>query len=154
MSAMTAVVLEKTVLFQHSPAAAIDRVRVLVVERSFRAGEVIFDEGDAASDVYLLKSGMVELDYSLPTRHDMTVRITTIHPGELFAWSALTGRSTLTARAYAIADSEAFLIPAPALREIMEEFPVFGYQTMNILCGVIARRLADTRSQLQWLQSL
>ena len=69
---MTVVALEKTVLFEHTSRDALERVRGLVLEQNFRASEVIFDEGYEATDVYLLKSGKVELSYSLPTRSDMT----------------------------------------------------------------------------------
>ena len=108
---------------------------------------------DSPPPDFILKSGSVELVYYLPTRSDTTVRITVVRPGEPFAWSALTGATGLTATAVAVAKCEAFIIPADKLRGIMDAHPEFGYQVMNRLAKLIANRLLDTRTQLQWLNT-
>ncbi len=131
----------------------VEEIRALVREQVFKANEEIFDEGDDATNVYILKSGQVELTFTLPTHRDQTVRITVVRPGELFAWSGLTGGTQLTARACAIEDSEAFIIPASGLRKVMDSHPDFGYRAMDRLASLIATRLSLTRTQLQWLTS-
>ena len=149
----TAVNWENSEFFSNAIPHAISQIKACVKEESYTALQPIFLEGDAATDLYILKSGEVELTYTLPTRQDTDVRITMIRPGELFAWSALTGGTTLTAKAFAVEESEVFTIPAKELRKIMDKSPEFGYQIMNRLAQLIAGRLKDTRTQLQWLNS-
>ena len=84
---------------------------------------------------------------------EQVFRITHIHPGEVFAWSALTGGNELTATAVATEDCEVFVLPAEQLRSAMDEDPTFGYQIMDRLATLVASRLLDTRQQLQWLNS-
>jgi CRP-like cAMP-binding protein len=149
-----AVSWDECAFFRDAPVECRTRVGTLVVQKRFAAREAIFDEGDLAEHVYILSSGEVELTYTLPTRPGTTVRITVIQPGDVFAWSALTDRDHLTARAAALVDSEAYLIPAAPLKQILDQNPEFGYQTMKRLAAMIAARLRDTRSQLQWLHSM
>lgn len=152
MRMKSAVDWEHSEFFVNSASAgALGQLKNVIRERAFVAHESIFDEGDAANDVYILKSGQVELTFTLPTHRETAVRITEVHPGQLFAWSALTGGPHLTARASALEDSEAFVIPADKLRKIMDAHPDFGYVLMNRLAALVAQRLADTRTQLQWL---
>ena len=154
MAIRTAVEWENSEFFVNSGSPSVlGRLKNVIREQTFLAHESIFNEGDSASDVYILKSGQVELTYTLPTHHETALRITLVRPGELFAWSGLTGGPSLTARARPLEDSEAFVIPADELRKIMDAYPDFGYLVMNRLATLIARRLADTRTQLQWLNS-
>ena len=149
----TVVPWQESVFFKDSPERALDRLKGSFKEVPFRSTQRVFKEGDTASSLYILKSGRVELTYTLPTRPDANVRITHIHPGEVFAWSALTGGNELTATAVATEDSEVFVLPAEQLRSAMDEDPTFGYQIMDRLATLVASRLLDTRQQLQWLNS-
>jgi CRP-like cAMP-binding protein len=144
---------EATCIFVNAEEPVLARVRPHVRVCVFPAQQTIFDEGDSASDLYILRSGQVELTYTLPTRRDASVRIRQVHPGDVFAWSALVGDMKLTARAQALEESQAFLIPAIELRQVMDEVPVFGYQVMDRLAALLAGRLRDTRAQLQWLHA-
>lgn len=147
------IVWSESPFFQGIAPQLLERVGELVQESPFDQGQTIFREGDLARELYLLKSGVVELNYQLPTRPDITVRITKVQPGEVFAWSALTGGDHLTANATALESCEVFTIDASRLVALMDEHPLFGYQIMNRLSMLVASRLKDTRKQLQWLQS-
>ena len=140
-------------LFHGLPAEVLDEIGSLVVEREYPERAVIFAEGDPAVEVCILASGEVELDYTLPGRSDVKLMITRVGPGEMFAWSALAGNATLTARARAIETSCVYNIPVNPLREILQAHPEAGYQVMTRLTELVASRLRDTREQLRWLQT-
>ena len=57
---------ESCALFQGLPAAVLEEIGRVVVEREYAADTTIFVEGDPAVDVCVLASGEVELDYTLP----------------------------------------------------------------------------------------
>ena len=145
--------LENCTLFQGLPAAVLEEIGRLVIEREYPAEAVIFVEGDPAVELSILASGAVELDYTLPGRADVILRITNVAPGEMFAWSALAGNATLTARARALEASRVYSIPATPLREILHANPEAGYQVMTRVTELVASRLRDTREQLRWLQT-
>lgn len=147
----SAVSWQDTEFFKASTEDVLARIRETVGEVKAGAGEAFFSEGDPASALFLLKSGLVELTYTLPTHRDTTVRITSVEPGEVFAWSALAGGTKLTATAVAVEPAEAYVFPAEELRAIMDAEPAFGYRFMSQLARLVARRLGDTRQQLQWL---
>ena len=144
---------ESCTLFQGLPAAVLEGVGRLVVEREYPADATIFLEGDPAVELSILASGEVELDYTLPGRPSVILCITKVSPGEMFAWSALAGNATLTARARALEASQVYSIPATPLREILHAHPEAGYQVMTRLTELVASRLRDTREQLRWLQT-
>jgi CRP-like cAMP-binding protein len=147
----TKVSWEDSVFFKDSPKEVLQKIRSLIKESSFQPGSVIFKEGESANSLYLLKSGSVELKFEVPTQPDVSVRITLVHPGEIFAWSSLTGGKQFTATAVAAEESEVFTLCSQDLRRIMDSEPRFGYQVMDRLANLVASRLKDTRRQLQWL---
>ncbi len=144
---------ESCTLFQGLPATVLEEIGKLVVEREYPADATIFVEGDPAVELCILASGEVELDYTLPGRSDVILRITQVSPGEMFAWSALAGNATLTARARALETSRIYNIPVTPLQEILHAHPEAGYQVMTRLTELVASRLRDTREQLRWLQT-
>ncbi len=144
---------ESCTLFQGLPATVLEEIGKLVVEREYPADATIFVEGDPAVELCILASGEVELDYTLPGRPDVILRIATVPPGEMFAWSALVSNATLTARARALQFCRIYKIPATPLCEILHAHPEAGYQVMTRLSELVASRLRDTREQLRWLQT-
>ena len=144
---------ESSTLFQDLPTAVLEAIGKLVIEREYPADATIFVEGDPAVELSILASGEVALDYTLPGRPNVILRITKVAPGEMFAWSALAGNATLTARARALEASRVYSIPAAPLREILHAHPEAGYQVMTRLTELVASRLRDTREQLRWLQT-
>jgi CRP-like cAMP-binding protein len=71
-----------------------------LIEEHFRAGDVIFREGDTGRDVYVLKSGNVEV---LMRRPDGTQeKIKTLGPGDHFGEMALLGNAPRNATIRAV----------------------------------------------------
>ena len=144
--------LAESYLFKGLPAKVVEPLKGICQTRQYEAGAIIFDEGEPAKLICILKSGKVELSFSLPQQMDTTqIRITEIHPGEIFGWSALVEDNTWTARATAIHDSEAILIPGTGLKKLMDSDPGLGYPVMEQMLQLVVSRLHDTRHQLRWL---
>ena len=89
--------------------------------------------------------------YTLPQDPSTEIRITQVAPGETFAWSALALGETLSARARAMVDSSAYIIPAAGLHSLFREQPRAGYLVMTRLSQQILTRLRETRKELRWL---
>lgn len=113
---------------------------------SVKAGQLLFREGVENADVYLLLRGRIDLAMTVPGRG--AVRIMTLGPGEMIAWSAVVGDGRMTCSARCMEDSELLAFPGPALREMMEGNHDLGFEFMRVLATALTRRLVATRLQL------
>jgi CRP/FNR family cyclic AMP-dependent transcriptional regulator len=68
--------------------------------RKFLAGTTVFREGDLNDDLMIISVGRVTLEMHVPDRGD--VRILSLGPGELLAWSALLADGRMTTSATAL----------------------------------------------------
>lgn len=143
--------LEHAVLFGHLSKNLTAKIRGLTRIRAYAPEETIFNEGDAAEDIYILRDGKVELTYTLPQDPSAELRIADVSPGQTFAWSALAQGQTLSAHARARETSSVFIIPAAALHAVFLENPGAGYEVMTRLAQQILDRLRQTRRELRWL---
>ena len=109
--------------------------------RNFRAGDVIFHEGDDAQAFCLLISGRVGL--LTDVGHGRHLLAGTLGPGRLFAWSGLVGDHHFTATAHAILDCRVAIFPADAIRDLCDADPVLGYHLMNEVAADIAERVRE-----------
>ncbi|MBI3864135.1 MAG: cyclic nucleotide-binding domain-containing protein [Planctomycetia bacterium] len=138
-------------LYEHSfvvglPAHILAELAALANRRDFGPGTVIFREGSACDDLFLIDSGLVALDVQAPGRGP--VRILTIGQGELLGWSALLGSGPMTATATALEQTAAFAIPGTRLRALCEQNYEAGFRILKQTCSTLALRLTATRLQL------
>ena len=112
----------------------------------FPAGSMLFHEGTENHFLYIVRSGHVGLDMYVPGRG--RVRILSIGPGEMLAWSALLGDGRMTVSATAVDDIQAVAVAAPKLRELCEIDHEVGFQVMSRMAKSLAQRLLATRLQL------
>jgi CRP-like cAMP-binding protein len=141
--------------------------------KSFKRGEVLFEEGDMATELFGLLEGEVELsvlfrDRVLKTevRHEEYVHkrveiiekemvFETVAPGEVFAWSALIAPHQLTSIARCNAPTQLIALPVDALEAIFARAPQAGAVFMKRLAEVIAQRLRHRTDRLieSWYQA-
>lgn len=143
--------LEQSFLFRGLPREVNAEIRGFAQVREFAQDDTLFQEGDPADEIYVLRDGRVELTYTLPQDQTAEMLITRIGPGENFAWSALAGGETMSSRARALSASSAFTIPLEGLHGLFLKHPEAGYQVMTILAQQILKRLRETRKELRWL---
>lgn len=106
--------------------------------RRFRAGALIFDQGETAEYFYLLVRGEVIIRHKPEDGPAMTV--TRVRPGEIFGWSAAVGNRTYTSSAICERECEALQIRGSALRSLCQQHPQAGRIILERLSMVIAER--------------
>ena len=116
-------------------------------ERRFAPGEVIFKEGDAATDLYLLLEGQIFLGAKF-SRRAATVVFTSVGPSEFFGWSAVVPPHQTTADAEAIQSARALAFPADKVLGLCDQDPALGYIVMRCLLGTVGDRLRATRQRM------
>lgn len=111
-----------------------------------KPGQLLFREGVRHDAAYLLLRGRVDLAMTAPGRG--ALRILTLGPGDIVAWSAVLGDGRMTCSAQALEDSELLTLPGPALKQLMEADRELGFEFMKVLATALSKRLVATRLQL------
>jgi CRP-like cAMP-binding protein len=155
------------------PADTLDEMARCTAVKSFAAGDILFEEGASATELYGLLEGEVTLSLifqdrvlKADVRHEEYVHkqveviekeivFETIEPGEIFAWSSLIAPHQLTATARCSAPTRVAALPAEALEDIFARHPRAGGLFMKRLAEVIARRLRHRTDKLieSWYQA-
>jgi len=112
----------------------------------FKAGEVIFREGEPANLFYLIRHGTVAVETFAPNRG--AVIIQTLGEGDLLGWSWLIEPYRWRFEARAVELTRAVVLDGTCLRGKCEEDHELGYELMRRIAHVIENRLQATRLQL------
>ena len=113
---------------------------------SYHAGDFLFDEGKAASDLYVLLSGGVTLSQFAGDLGDFEVE--RLGPGAVVSWAWLIPphRNWFSARANA--KSEVLVFNGLCIRGKCLDDPRFGYLILQRMIAVAGDRLANVRKRL------
>ncbi|NLG98277.1 MAG: Crp/Fnr family transcriptional regulator [Chloroflexi bacterium] len=117
-----------------------------MTECQFHKDEVIFEQGQPASHLYILLSGNVIVRYKPYDGPPLTVA--NIEPGGVFGWSAALGRETYTSSAVTVQESVAVRVRGSNLQVIRAQYPETGKILMDRLAGVITERLHSSHTQV------
>lgn len=114
----------------------IDRLLQLARRRTFRRGEVIFHEGDAADSVHLIQRGHVASQTTTEGGSTVTYRI--FGPGEMFGLLGLqSGRAGRYGTAVALEPTVTHAISAERLREVWWADPAMTQLVVDLLATEI-----------------
>lgn len=139
-------VLGKLRFSEALPDQVIDRVAALAALRGFPADTLLFREGSQNDQLMIISVGRVALDMQVPGRGG--VRIMSLGPGDMVAWSALLGGGSMTTSAVALEDTQIVAIRAADALSLCQSDPAFGYHLMRQVAQALANRLVATRLQL------
>jgi len=112
----------------------------------FKAGELLFREGEDANQFYLIRHGKVALQVFVPQRGPITIE--TIEAGEVLGWSWLFPPYRWHFDAQALELVRAIAFDGQCLRGRCEEDHDLGYALMQRFAQVMVQRLQATRLQL------
>ncbi len=118
----------------------------LITLCSFPAELTIFKQGDPASYLYIIESGMVDIIFKPSDGPAMTV--SRLGSGGVFGWSSTLGRDKYTSAACTVMDCETYRIDGASLRKLCEENPETGVVILDRLALAIAQRLEATHGKV------
>jgi len=112
----------------------------------FKAGEVLFREGEPANQFYLIESGKIALEAHEPA--NATTLVQTLGAGDVLGWSWLFPPFVWHFQARAIEPTNAIVLSGAHLLVTAERNHEFGYELMKRVAQVVIHRLQATRKQL------
>jgi CRP-like cAMP-binding protein len=146
MSITKAMSLDQTSMGAALSARSLQVLRELALPVNLTAGQMLFREGTKNPWIYLILGGHLDLSMTVPGRG--AVRVLTLGPGDLAAWSAVVGDCRMTCSAQAIDSVELVALPSQALAERMQRDHEFGFEFMQAMAQSLSKRLVATRLQL------
>ena len=112
----------------------------------FKARETIFRQDDKADHFYIIESGMVAIDLSVPGRRVLTIE--TLGEGKVLGWSWLFPPYEWQYGARAVEETKAIAMDARCLRGKCETDPALGYDLMKRFSAIMLRRMQRARLQM------
>jgi CRP/FNR family cyclic AMP-dependent transcriptional regulator len=112
----------------------------------FKARETVFHADERADHFYIIESGKIAIDISIPGRSVLTIE--TLGPGQVLGWSWLFPPYEWQYGARAVEDTKAIAMDARCLRGKCETDPALGYDLMKRFSAIMARRMQRARLQM------
>jgi CRP-like cAMP-binding protein len=112
--------------------------------RAFTQGEILFREGEPATQAFLLHQGRVRL---LKRVRMVERSLSVLRPGDLFGEGAIIDGAVRMSTAVALSDGVMLVLDRSSLRTIVEGYPALSERVLTQL----VRRLRDAEDQIEVL---
>ncbi|MGH9281482.1 MAG: Crp/Fnr family transcriptional regulator [Acidimicrobiales bacterium] len=129
-------------LFSALPPAAVSQVAATARPVSLRRNQTVFNEGDGADDLFMVRSGRVAIAKQAADGRESVVAL--MEQGDVFGEMSLFDGGGRSAGARAIEASELLAVPYPVARAALEEDP----RALWAVLALLASRLRTTDDTL------
>ena len=109
-------------------------------------GEYLWRQGDQSKNLYLLQTGQVALEISVPKQGPLRIEI--LHDGDLLGCSNLMDVRRCQFDARALTPVSCIALDAGKLREVMDHHPQLGYELLKRLAPLVTQKLESARLRL------
>ncbi len=140
--------LSSTYLFKGLSESRLQRLNAIATEIKFQKGQWLFQEGNTADRIYVLKSGAVEMLTRVNDDFELPVSIFRSQ-GRCFGTSSLVPPHQYSLSARCAADAVLFEIRQQDLQQLTQEDNALGYTIMANLAQHLLDRLKETRQELK-----
>ena len=141
--------LKQSRIFEGLGEDELQKIMKICQIAKFNHGEKIFEIGEPAEHLFIVKEGEIELRFQVTYQNISTgICLERKVRGEPLGWSALTEPYKYTLSAFAITDSELLQMSHKELKELCEENSHLGYVLMSNIARLIAKRFISTQQRL------
>lgn len=128
-----------------------DRLRSLLVRRQYRPGEVVFGEGSAGDELYIIVSGSASVKLKLAPTGEQ--RLVTFAAGTVFGEMALLDREVRSATVQADQGLACYVLDRRAYERIRDEHPGLAIKLLTNLGRELSARLRSANRMLNQAES-
>ena len=132
---LDAALLAEVELFGTLPADAVERVAAAAQARTLRRGDVLFREGDAGDELFVVESGRIAIANKSFDGRESVVAL--MEAGDVFGEMSLFDGQGRSAEARALEASKVYAVPFEPLRELFREKPELLWPVVELLAGRI-----------------
>ena len=135
-------VLKQVDAFQSLNDDELSEIDQWITEKRFAYGDRLFKDGDAATGLWIVKEGTIDLRFDLPgraTSEEST--LSSISENNVIGWSSLISPYTYKLSAYcASSRCRVLVIDRKPLHAYLTKHPKIGYRVMSVLLQVVGHR--------------
>lgn len=143
--------LKQTDLFKDLTDKELLEIILIGRVKKYKAGKIIFAEGDPGDTLYLIISGSVRISkMQAGTEEALAV----LESRSFFGEMTLFDREARSAHAIAHADAAVFAISADALKDLFDKNKSIAYKFLWAFCLTLTSRLRTTNEKFQVIMSL
>jgi CRP-like cAMP-binding protein len=117
----------------------------------YKAGQIIFQEGDPCDRLYIVLSGLVEIN--MLVSDDVTQVLGELRPGTQFGEMALIDDAPRSASAKALEETELLTVLRDSFLDLIEHNPTFSAKALINLARTMSSRLRITNNVLRQTMS-
>jgi CRP/FNR family transcriptional regulator, cyclic AMP receptor protein len=132
--------------FSDMHTSHLKKLAAITTQSEFKAGEMIYQEGDVDQPVYLVQKGEVVIEMKAP--NDTYATVLTVGPGQLFGWSALFPGQRKRARARAVKTTQVITIDGNYLNHLFQSDHKLEHVMMQKMIKLVGDRVYAARQQL------
>jgi CRP-like cAMP-binding protein len=111
-----------------------------------KKGELLFNVGELAEEIYFLLDGKVSVQVKLSSRPETVGIVVLQQPGQLVGWSGLIGGSHYTASGLCQEDTRLLSVKGDTLMDVLEHNTCTGFEVMREISKVISTRIRNLQS--------
>ncbi len=151
MQAVSTRSLKESDVFKNLNAAQLKKLASIAATEKHLARTVLFKEGDAASNFYIVEEGRVLLQTEVDMgsgRPPLLLDVATIAAGHGIGWSVFAEPHRYTASCRCLENSKMISFNADNLKGLLDHDPELGYEVLKSIVRILASRLNNTRELL------
>ena len=137
-------ILRQLTFLEGAEPEVVERLAAAAVERIYRPGDIILEEGATGGDMFLLVAGLVEVVKGQGTQQ---VLLAHREDGYLFGEMAFIEQRPRFATVRALEPTRVLQLPEETLRSLLTEYPLFFHRTLQMISARLRRsdlqRIAD-----------
>jgi len=147
--------LHNSELFSGLAPEQVEKIVALSQQVVYNAGDVIIREGDPSDEVYIICSGMVEVEVARGVIPDVSgpprlAPLARLGKGQVFGEIALVDRGTRSATVRCVKDSTMlYAIPCQAFWDLCDGDHSIGYVVMRNIAADLAFKLRHRNLQIR-----
>ncbi len=153
--------LKNVILFKDLPAAQMEKVIKLVHEKKYSKYQIVFEEGEAGENLYIIKKGLVKISKEASDGRVKTLAL--LKEGDFFGEMSVLSEEGRSANAETLTDAELLMMskedfsnlldknPAVSLviiKTLIERLSAADRQIKNLALGNSRAKIADILLQL------
>ncbi len=143
--------LQEIELFRDSSPETIAVLESHMEKRSCKLGEIIFQQGEHATELFIIRTGLVRV--MLPISESLSHHLGTFGRGAFFGEMGFLDGGVRSANAVAYTDAELLILPRPAFDQMAERHQEMALNLMEGIASTIAQRMRYTNAELRALES-
>ena len=137
--------------FDGMTAAELALMKTALTRRIWKQGDVIFREGDAGDELFLIAQGAASVRIHVPGKN-RSVRLVTFSPGTLFGELALLDREARSATVAADSDLACHVMSYDNFKRLSEDYPALAIKLMTNLGRELSSRLRRANRTIYQLE--